>query len=390
MTGQESVSAEDERRVIVDASNLHVGGGVQVASALVSDIERNAQELSRSYPWLEHMRFELSSEVFENIRSSAWLSQRARVMDRNVRTTPWVRYSRHSDLRFVVFSSALLPATRGDVVAGYADVTSLYDDVTPYGAREFGRSERLRRQIRRRLSLNGARRARHLIVETETVKARLEELGLDPSRISVVSNSYHPEFDRVQDPRSIENWQRSLRFDSPDTFLFLYVARAYRHKNHDYLGEVGDLLAKARPRPFKFVVTLTEQEWAVRSEAFRRHAVNVGPQAIQSLPSLYESVDGVVFPSLLECFSATPLEAIRTARPLFASDREFVREHSGEFAHYFDPLRPESGAQLLRRFMEDPEPARRLAVEARTTVARTSSWARTQECLGIIDRLRNV
>ena len=55
-------------------------------------------------------------------------------------------------------------------------------------------------------------------------------------------------------------------------------------------------------------------------------------------PSFYEQIDGVVFPSLLECFSATPLEAMVMNKPLFASDRGFVRDVCGSHAMYFNPL----------------------------------------------------
>jgi glycosyltransferase involved in cell wall biosynthesis len=60
-------------------------------------------------------------------------------------------------------------------------------------------------------------------------------------------------------------------------------------------------------------------------------------------------MDAVIFPSLLECFSATPLEAMVMGKPLFASDRPFNREVCHSHAHYFDPLSPASAATAIAK-----------------------------------------
>ena len=56
---------------------------------------------------------------------------------------------------------------------------------------------------------------------------------------------------------------------------------------------------------------------------------------------------GVIFPSLLECFSATPIEAMIMKKPVFASDRLFVRQSCDGFVNYFDPNSPESIAKSI-------------------------------------------
>ena len=119
----------------------------------------------------------------------------------------------------------------------------------------------------------------------------------------------------------------------------LYVARAYPHKNHDFLGLVGEELDR-RGLPVKFVVTLNPEEWAARTAAFRLHADNVGPLGVDQLAGEYRKADAAVFPSLLESFSVTPLEGLAFGKVVLASDRDFVQATCGDAVLYFDPLDP--------------------------------------------------
>ena len=80
------------------------------------------------------------------------------------------------------------------------------------------------------------------------------------------------------------------------------------------------------------LLTLDEQEWARLPALVRRHAVTVGRVTVQQLPTVYEMSHASIFPSLLESFSATPLEAMVSGTPLVASDRAFVCDVCGAAA----------------------------------------------------------
>ena len=64
-------------------------------------------------------------------------------------------------------------------------------------------------------------------------------------------------------------------------------------------------------------------------------------------------MDAIIFPSLLECFSATPLEAMAMEKPFFASDREFIRDVCSDYALYFDPEDPISAANVINDYLEN-------------------------------------
>ncbi len=64
-------------------------------------------------------------------------------------------------------------------------------------------------------------------------------------------------------------------------------------------------------------------------------------------------MDAVIFPSLLECFSASPLEAMFMNKPLFASNRPFVKQFCGDYAKYFNPNDPYSAAKVIAEYFND-------------------------------------
>src|SRR5690606_15046068 len=67
----------------------------------------------------------------------------------------------------------------------------------------------------------------------------------------------------------------------------------------------------------------------------------------------YRAMDAVIFPSLLECFSATPLEAMAMEKPLIASDRPFNRDVCSDHAHYFDPMAPDTAADQVAKLFSN-------------------------------------
>jgi hypothetical protein len=100
-------------------------------------------------------------------------------------------------------------------------------------------------------------------------------------------------------------------------------------------------------------------------------------------------MDAIIFPSLLECFSATPLEAMVMRRPLFVSDRPFNRDICGAFAYYIDPLGPVGIAELVADVLAKP-PDQQMLDRAETHARSfSSSIKRTESYLRLIGRFLN-
>ena len=247
--------------VVIDASNLRVGGAVQVASAFLHDLSEivDSGEYADRFEWLAGVHVEASPEVVAAVNGSQREARMSMRQSRGWRSArEWLRPRARPQLRFTVFGPRRRPAWAKVHLMGYADVLSIYPEYSD----DRGAARRLISAGKRRLSLAEVRRCDGLVVETDAVKDRVaRQSGIEPDRVSVVPNSYHPIFDAISPPA--RDWANV----DAENFNFLYVARAYAHKNHDFLGAVLDGLNRAaEATTYRVVVTLTELEWENRSE----------------------------------------------------------------------------------------------------------------------------
>jgi len=183
-----------------------------------------------------------------------------------------------------------------------------------------------------------------------------------------------------------ETWQ-TLDVDvASSNFKIGFLGRDYAHKNTAILPEVKRALVQRHGLDVDFFVTLNEQEWDNKPESFRSTISNVGGLAVTQCPSFYQALDAVIFPSLLECFSATPLEAMAMEKPLFASDRRFVKDICGDLVFYFDPLDPENVADVIASYIREQHEndAERLAKAREHAVNFSSAKGRAERYLEII------
>jgi glycosyltransferase involved in cell wall biosynthesis len=328
--------------ILIDASNLRVGGGVVVAGSFLDELADIQSMLGRgsSYSWIDEVTAIVSPEVaaimrpnnpFRSIVSSATPLQRA------IRWLHPQLERPESDVEFCIFGPTYGPRRARRTIVGFADGTSL---VRGSGS-ALSHTLQARRLVRAAASRASFATADVIVVEAASVADLLNRRWKVPlSKVRIVPNTCHAAFTNMSSAKAWES-------EAPRTVSFLYPARAYPHKNHDFLGELGRALESKFSLHPVFVVTLTAREWADRSDAFRQYARNLGPQDVRALPALYAEADAVIFPSLLESVSVTPLEALSSARPLFASDRDFVRSIAGDSATYFDPTEPYSAAKRI-------------------------------------------
>lgn len=324
--------------VLINAANLKVGGGVQVGASFLDELARlrSEPEFVHKFPWLrDKLAVVASPQVLANLSSGTReklpVVERARTIDLGA----WLR-TRY-DVSFTVFGPEYVPINARRRICGFADVTSLHPE---FLAPATGRA-RMRQGIRRAVSRMTFSHTRHLVVETGRMATALTaKWGIPSDRITVVPNAYNTIFERPEEWLPLE-----VPRDSAVANV-CYVTGLYSHKNHAILGQVSEALARRGVR-VRFLLTLSESEWAALPVVVRRCSVNVGALKLGQLPRLYAGSDASIFPSLFEAFSVTPLEAMVTGTPLVASDRDFVWDVCGEHSRYAEPTDPEALATAL-------------------------------------------
>lgn len=334
-------------RVLIDASNLHVGGGVQVAGSFLDELAGLTRERDASATWPSEIRVEASTQVIAQLSADTIGTLHPVQRDRHpTQLWRWIPRRRPFGVSFAVFGPEYGYPRAVRQVVGFADVTAVFP--RPRSV------EPPRGYLRARIALQGylsralCSRAWLVITESESTATALGASLRRVPEIEVVPNTINSIFAAPQ------RWQPVPCWEVRDGhYTICYVARAYAHKNHGVLPEVVAHLRNRHRLDVVFVVTLTDDEWAGLPS--RDGLANVGSLTVEQVPTLLAACDASIFPSLLESFSATPLEAFAMRRPLFASNRGFVRDSCADAPIYFDPESPSDIADEIARALTSPE-----------------------------------
>jgi glycosyltransferase involved in cell wall biosynthesis len=180
-----------------------------------------------------------------------------------------------------------------------------------------------------------------LLVQTQTMKTRMNQLyaHLPPTRL--FPNAYTLLNSRT--PYELPTKRQ------PDLTYLLCLSRYYLHKNLEILVEVGRLI-KANRLPYRIFLTIEagqhpKAERLLRqifNESLEDVVVPIGNVPTDCIASVYQQVDGLLMPTLLESFSATYVDAMHFGVSIFTSQRDFAEEVCGDSAYYFDPLSAQS------------------------------------------------
>lgn len=368
-----------EKSICINASNLHVGGGVQVAASFI-------YELSCMESKAKAFDVFVSNEVFRNasqLGADFGRFARFEVLDvHGIGAMKWEVAKRFKSypLIFTVFGPFYLPYIPLRHVVGFAQPWIIYPDNEL--SKRASLIARLKMRMRFLLQSCFFWMADDLVVELDHVKDGLIGRFKYPAQnIHIVRNCISPVFFDESKWRPVVGYERS------DRFTIGFVGRDYPHKNTNALAEMRVALREKHNIDVDVLVTLRDDEWSLKGDEFRREVINIGPLTIAQCPSFYNLLDAVVFPSFLECFSATPLEAMVMRKPLFASDKQFVRDVCGDFAQYFDPLDPESAADSVAKYiLHDRELSAVRLEEARAhAVNFSSSRSRALSYLKVLD-----
>ncbi|MFT3873069.1 MAG: glycosyltransferase [Nocardioides sp.] len=358
------------------ASNLHVGGGVQVASSLIDEIAQLVDDPEWG-PLIGRTDMEISTSVAHNIAAASSARLSARTVDRRPGrpgSLAWPAVARYAG-SFTVFGPIYALPRADRRIMGYADVTSIYPP--PVGVAS------TKARIRRALSRFEVGLQDTLVVETDSFRERIHtELGDRAPRIVVVPNTVNR---RVLDaPLDESIAARVAAARAQGEVVLAYPSRPYPHKNFSFLPKVAGEL-RTRGLDVRYLVTLRDDEWKAAHPAMRRVCVNLGELTVDQIPTMMRAADGVFFPSLLEAFSATPVEALALGVPVYAADRDFVRTVCGEAAAYFDPINAKEAAETIERELRDDRGReRRVACGRAISAAQPTARDRAVSVLGLL------
>lgn len=316
---------------LINASNLHNGGGVQVAISFIYEL---SLMMDKDFSYIHIITSKEVDNGLKSLNTETKSFGHYEVLDTHglqALRSPLNSIIKNYDLVFTVFGPNYLRLKAKTDIVGFAQPWIINFD-NPI-SKKLSYLNRLKLWSKFNLQWLFFLRSNHYVVELEHVKEKLHILKKIPNKkISVVYNTVSSLY------KDNSKW-RPIVFNKSKNHLSLgIVTRDYPHKNLDILPKVAQSLELNHNLSVHFYTTLNDDEWSRRSPLFKKHVSTVGSLSPEECPSFYQQIDGVIFPSLLECFSATPLEAMVMEKPLFASDRGFIRDVCYNYAIYIDPL----------------------------------------------------
>lgn len=369
-------------KILINASNLKVGGGIQVADSICGQL----------YRFTQHQFVVVLSNYMTKTKERIREFKNIEVVNYDVRNSfETLVFGRDKFLDSLVEKRAVEcvvtifgpsrwnPKVRH--ISGFA-MPHLVLGNSPY-FKELRGFNKLKSRLKNAMLDVYFRRSTNEFYTENPYISDLLACKWPSKRIYTITNYYNQIFDNPQ------AWQH---VDLPkfDGTTLLCVSANYPHKNLSIARRIAYYLRDKYPSfRFRFVFTISSEQYDVPDE-LKEYFVLLGKVDISECPSLYEQADIAFQPSLLECFTATYPEAMRMSRPIITTDLEFARGLCGDAALYYSPLSAEQAAECIFRLSHDADLARQLIETGQKQLTHFDNYAeRAQKIISLCENSKN-
>lgn len=365
---------------LVNASNLKVGGGLQVADSICRQLNlfKNHRFVVVLSSYLNNTRTRI--EGYENVKVVTYdipntvgtiLLGVDRFLDNLVMT---------NNVRGVltVFGPSRW-RPRIPHLSGFA-LPQMIIPESPYFTR-MGNVEKLKWKCWRWIRKQSLKRSAKVFwTENPYISERLERF-LGRVEVHTVSNYYNQVFDNP------EMWNLHP-LDAFAGITCLSVSSYYAHKNFPILVEATKILIEKHPEfMIRFVLTFDEGMINV-PDNLKKHFVFTGKVDVSECPDLYRQCDIMVMPTLLECFTATYPEAMRMRKPIVTTDMDFAKGLCGDAACYYSAVDAVACSDAIYKVATDKAYAALLVERGRQQLAKFDSYEkRAEKLIGLLEEM---
>lgn len=369
-------------KIIIDNSNLIVGGGIQVATSFLNDLNnlnlRDEFIVIQSYNSAQ----DIDKKVFESNFTFFDLNEKQTNSKVNrIRRVKEIEKKTQPNVIFTVFGPSYHKSKFPKIV-GFAIPYLIYPD-SPF-FKNISFIEKLKYKFLSILKKKSfIKNSDVLIFETDNAKNVFSKFNPKSIESFTVSNTINEIF------LDKENWKESKLNDN-ETFDILCLSAFYPHKNLKIIPEVIDFLINdLKMDNFKFNITISSTDLQL-IEQHKKYVNFLGKVPLNQIPDLYNKSDVVFIPTLLEVFSATYLEAMFMKKPIIASDMPFSRDICYDAALYCDPLNASDYAEKILMLYNDNELYKNLVEKGTENLKRFgTSMDRTKKYLEILKKHAN-
>jgi glycosyltransferase involved in cell wall biosynthesis len=366
-------------KIIIDNSNLFVGGGIQVATSFLNDLNNMN---------LEHKFYVIQSYISSKQIDKSIFSPNFHFYDLKEIDIPIIRRMKHvkslensikPDVIFTVFGPSYHQSNFPKVV-GFAIPFLIYKN-SPFFNQISFRSKVYYKLLGIFKSYFFIKNSDVLIFESDESRKIFMNLVNKKIHSFTVNNTLNEVF------LNNKKW-KNFSFKKQSKLNILCLSANYPHKNLNIIPSIIDhLINQYDMKDFRFVLSLTKEELGFQDK-YDEFIFYVGKVDIQQIPSLYQKIDFLFMPTLLEVFSTTYLEAMYMGKPIICSDMGFARYICKNSALYCSPLDAKEYASIIYILNNDNELQKDLVKNGYKNLLRFgNSIDRTKSYLRIIEQI---
>ena len=317
-------------RIIINTTNLKVGGALQVAISFIYECINFDQH--KYFVFLSpSMSKEIKQNLFPNNFQFYEFKNPSRfiLFDSTIEKLNKKEEEINPDIVFSVFGPTYWNP-KSKHIMGFANGLYLYPE-SPYF-----KSFTLFTKVKFKLTKEYHRfllrmNANFYVLQTDDMKKRFSNfIGVSENKMEVVASRYDKIFEN-----KIENLDL-LPNKNDDEFWFITISAFYPHKKLDLINDLVPLIKKEQLN-IKFVLTLTDETIEQYFPDAKDYIINIGSIKLEECPYVYSKYNALFLPTLIESFTASYPEAMIMKKPILTSNYSFAQTVCKNAALYFNP-----------------------------------------------------
>lgn len=342
----------DKLRILVNASTLQVGGGIQVGLTFIEYAYKSYfEKLDFIFVVSKSLYDQLSPILQAKENIIACETSPAAIIGGKL-TRKNIRQIEHKFKPDLVYSIGFPSYIRfkAPEVGRYTNPWEINAPPLPWHTIKL--ADRLKIFLGIRYRLLWARNATYFETQTEAAKLGiLKKIRVDCDKVKVIPNSPNPIFN---------NEDGILHFDKNMTLKIFCLSAAYQHKNLEIIPEVAHYLKSKHGIKAEFILTIPQGnsilgfiESRAKKLNVEEHIINIGKIDLNTCLEWYRKTHLVFLPTLLEVFSATYVEAMAMRRPIVTTDLKFATDVCDDAAIYYKSRSAEAASDAIAKLTLD-------------------------------------
>ena len=374
-------------KILINTSNLYVGGGLQVALSFINELK----ELNTNHEYHIFLSLAVDKQIDQKEFTGNFYFYLIEKSPASLKTRKTIVAKLNSleerikpDIVFSVFGPSYWKP-KAKHLLGFADGWAYNSESVAYNRLPLLKRIKMRLHVKYK-SYYLKRDADYYVLETLDAKNKFSKvIDIDKSKTFVVGNTYSSIFDEDECIQSNYEYFINLPKKQDNEFRLIYITHNHPNKNLTSINKILPLLDGFN---INFFLTLDDVSYRTLFPVLAKNVINLGPIPQKSCPSVYKQCDALFAPTLLETFSAAYPEAMKMGKPILTSNYSFAKDVCQDAALYFDPLDPKDMIKKIKMLVRDKALLNKLAEKGRKRVKKfESARTRAEKYIAICENL---